>query len=783
MASLIPGYKYDVFISYRQKDNKGEKWVTGFVEALKTELESTFKDEISVYFDINSYDGLLETYDVEASLKEKLNCLIFIPILSRTYCDPRSFAWEHEFKAFVSLASKDKFGLKVKLPNGNIMNRVLPVCIHELDTSDIHLFESVTGAALRGIEFIYKEPGVNKPLTYEDDERRNFNGTRYILQINKVANAIRELIHGLNEEQDLPGKDKKNVKSPSGKKEFKMQNRTNTITGKPVKSLLAAGAFILLSIMALTLLVWPKVFNKNPIDKLKSSGKRIAVAVMPFQNMTSDTSWNVWQDGIQNELINNLTNSKELIIKQVEPLKALIQSKGLTSYASMTPTIAGNISQKLNANIFIYGNIKKAGEIIRISAQIIDPETQESIKSFQINGPPELILNMTDSLSKMVNNFLIVSELRKELPSFDKTYLSTSSPEALRFFIYGQNYFFKQDFPSAQDWLIQAVKVDSNFTQAISMLSLSYYNEYNLQLTISAYGNDNLIGQAKKWCLIAYRKKELVSIQEQININRIYAMCFETPKEVITCLNQLMDLDDQNPNIYFNLGSCYYDLYEYDKAIPEFEKGLDLYKKWGLKPKWSFDYAYLGEAYRKTGKTEAEEKLFKIAEEDFPGDPFIAYNQSVLALTKYDTLATKKYSDTGISYLKSIALSDASIYAVVASAYADAGRMDEAEKYYKKATALEPHNPFILNNLGYFLINNNRNIDAGIESAQKALELIPDYYDFQHTEGWGLFKKGKFKEAYDLLQKSWDSRMKNAVYSHDAFLHLEAAKKALADLK
>ena len=115
MASLIHGYEYDIFISYRQKDNKGDRWVSEFVQALKTELESTFKDNVSVYFDNNPHTGLLETHDVDDSLKEKLKCLIFIPVISRTYCDPRSFAWEHEFKAFVKQASQDQLGLKVKL--------------------------------------------------------------------------------------------------------------------------------------------------------------------------------------------------------------------------------------------------------------------------------------------------------------------------------------------------------------------------------------------------------------------------------------------------------------------------------------------------------------------------------------------------------------------------------------------------------------------------------------------------------------------------------------------
>src|SRR5512140_2533109 len=154
MASQVPGFEYDIFISYRQKDNKHDGWVTEFVDKLKGELESTFKEEISAYFDNNSHDGLLETHDVDASLREKLKCLIFIPIISRTYCDPKSFAWEHEFRVFVEQASKDKVGLKVKLPNGNVVNRVLPVRIYGLETSDIKLCESVLGGVLRGVDFI-----------------------------------------------------------------------------------------------------------------------------------------------------------------------------------------------------------------------------------------------------------------------------------------------------------------------------------------------------------------------------------------------------------------------------------------------------------------------------------------------------------------------------------------------------------------------------------------------------------------------------------------------------
>ena len=66
MSSLLPGHhpaspsgRHDIFVSYRQKDNRSDQWVTSFVQALKEELDATFKEEIYVYFDENPHDGLL----------------------------------------------------------------------------------------------------------------------------------------------------------------------------------------------------------------------------------------------------------------------------------------------------------------------------------------------------------------------------------------------------------------------------------------------------------------------------------------------------------------------------------------------------------------------------------------------------------------------------------------------------------------------------------------------------------------------------------------------------
>ena len=82
--------------------------------------------------------------------------------------------------------------MKITLPNGNVANRLLPVRINDLDNADIKLLESILGGVLRGVDFIYKDTGVNRPLrSKEDNPNDNLNHTIYRDQINKVALAIR----------------------------------------------------------------------------------------------------------------------------------------------------------------------------------------------------------------------------------------------------------------------------------------------------------------------------------------------------------------------------------------------------------------------------------------------------------------------------------------------------------------------------------------------------------------------------------------------------------------
>jgi tetratricopeptide (TPR) repeat protein len=539
---------------------------------------------------------------------------------------------------------------------------------------------------------------------------------------------------------------------------------------KPTKRRIIISNLIIAALLIVVgILAYPKIFKRNMLEKLRSSGERISVAVMPFQNMTGDTTKKFWQEMIQDNLITLLSNSEELKVRQTESINHLIQSKGLTNYASITPSIASNISQKLDANIFIYGSIKEIGSTIRLNAQLTDSKTQDVFKSFQVDGTTDKIIPTIDSLSVQVKNFLIISKLKREITSDMQPIIgSTNSPEAYRYLVLANNAGVKRDWSKAREFLLQAIKIDSN----------------NLAITIAlswSYSNQGMFEEGEKYCLKAYNKRDQMSEYLKTYVDYLYANYFKTPKEMIKCLIQLLDIDDQSPFLYTELGWNYDRLYQYDKAIQALEKSLEIYNKWGTKPYWDFSYTILADAYHKTGRFDLEKELYKKAQQDYPDDPWLILLQATLSLTENDTIEAKRYIDKYISTSTDNSASEADMKTDLANIYAEAGILDKAEEYLRQALSLESENTFRLNNLAYFLINKDRNINEGLELVEKALALSPDNFDYLDTKGWGLYMQGKYREALDIIQKSWDLRRKYSFYNHDAFLHLEAAKKAVAD--
>ena len=189
-ASIVSGFDCDIYVSYRYNDNKYDKWVSEFVEKLNQELSATLKDKLTVFYDTSPEEKRKDL--------QKIRSLILIPVISQTYCDVNSPVWKNEFKKFHAESLGDGIGSDVELLNGNRASRMIPVRIHDIDIEDVKLLESELSGGLRSIDFIYREEGVNRPLRPVDDEKLAApNRAMYRNQINKVANAIKEIISGI----------------------------------------------------------------------------------------------------------------------------------------------------------------------------------------------------------------------------------------------------------------------------------------------------------------------------------------------------------------------------------------------------------------------------------------------------------------------------------------------------------------------------------------------------------------------------------------------------------
>jgi TolB-like protein len=448
MASLIPRYEYDIFISYRQKDNKGNRWVSVFVEALKTELESTFKEDISIYYDENPHDGVLETHSVDKSLEGKLNCLIFIPIISQTYCDPKSFAWQHEFCAFNKLAKEDQFGRDIKLKNGNVASRILPIKIHDLDPEDKELLEKELGGILRCIEFIYKSAGVNRPLlAYEDHPQDNLNKTYYRDQINKVANAVKEIITVIKKPIQQEGKVSKEVV------------RAKPEHPKKLNPKIISTSVIVLAMIVLGYFFIPKLLKfSRPIEK--------SIAVLPFINDSPSDSITYFMNGVMEEILANLQTVKNLRV---------ISRTSVEQYRKQTKSIP-EIAKELGVNYIAEGSGQKYSNKFRFRVQLIRASKDSHLWAKSYEKEIKDVKDIFSIQSEIAQ--AIAEELEAAITSQEKQLIEkipTVNLEAYDAYLKGQFYLYKAtstDLDTAMQCFELAKDKDPQFARAYAGIGL-----------------------------------------------------------------------------------------------------------------------------------------------------------------------------------------------------------------------------------------------------------------------------------------------------------------------
>jgi tetratricopeptide (TPR) repeat protein len=760
MASILPGYEFDIFISYRQKDNRHDHWVSDFVDNLKGEIESTFKQEITIYFDENPHDGILETHDVGATLGEKMKCLIFIPILSRTYCDPKSFAWEHEFKAFVKMASEDQFGLKIRLPNGNVTSRVLPVLIHELDADDINEFESILGGVLRGIEFIYKSPGVNRPLRPdEENPHENLNKIYYRNQINKVANSLRDIVSGLKQTSNKavsghPTTIQAREDGPDEKTRFRLSKSH-------------FGIFSGLIVILIVFLGIKFFFHSNKI--VHDIDGRISIAVSRFENNSSDSTLNWLEDGIPELLRNNLAaNTKELSVQNSQTINEVYETIRHADKASVI-AIPEEIARRLRTSTYITGSYQKYGKKILTLAKLVDTNTNEVLWAGKTQGEIERISTLTDSLAIQLRNFLEIKALEKTAdPELEKGL--THSSDAYRLYIKGMNSLMKLDFESALDDFSGAVRIDSSFALAAFFVS----NTYDIMSVFDEAHTTQNRRLAIEWTKRTWPYRDKLPANYRLWYEMWYAYYVtKNSQDVIKYCNQIEQSDVRSRYLLRDIADTYYMIQSTEDAYRVNEKVEKLSSEWGDDFKFAPYYRNFAitciELKRYDRSSEIIDKGLRL----YPENEQLHYVKICLALAKNDTIA----ADNMLSEIaKKKNWTPVNVLSFKGFLYRDIKYYEMAIRCFRRSWNMDKKNAIMGSILGYFMILHNENSDEGMKLLKLFEKTNPGEWnnDVMYGTAYSLYRQRKFASADSLLKILSDS-------SQNAWVELDDLKKKVRD--
>lgn len=190
-----------------------------------------------------------------------------------------------------------------------------------------------------------------------------------------------------------------------------------------------------------------------------------SIAVMPFLDMSPGKDQEYFCDGMAEELINSLTHIKDLRV---------VARTSAFSFKGKNLDIR-DIGRKLNVDTVLEGSVRKAGDRIRITTQLIDVFEGYHMWSEKYDLVMDNVFAVQDEITLSIVDKLRVKLLGKEKEAILKRY--TENLEAYNFYLKGRFFTDKMTadgLRKAIDYFEQAIEQDSQYALAYTGLADSY---------------------------------------------------------------------------------------------------------------------------------------------------------------------------------------------------------------------------------------------------------------------------------------------------------------------
>lgn len=341
-----------------------------------------------------------------------------------------------------------------------------------------------------------------------------------------------------------------------------------------------------------------------------------SIVVLPFVDMSPAGDQEYFSDGLAEDVINALTHIKDF---RVAARTSAFSFKGKQIDARV-------IGRKLNVNTVLEGSIQKAGDRLRVTAQLINARDGYHLWSEQYDRVMADVFSIQDEITSAIVDALRIELLDRERSAVSKRY--TQNLDAYHLYLKGRHHWNRSttdEFWKAIDLFQEATHTDPTYALAYAGLADAYASLGDAGH--SAISPKEAFSTAKVATMKALELDEGLSeahaslghlmmhefewsdaereFRRAIELNPNYATAYRffahffaavgRSREAIVTLEKALDLDPMSLGTLTDLGVLHYFAREYDQAIEHYRKALE------MDPGFARAHVTMGSAYAKKG--------------------------------------------------------------------------------------------------------------------------------------------------------------------------------------
>ncbi len=470
---------------------------------------------------------------------------------------------------------------------------------------------------------------------------------------------------------------------------------------------------------------------------MSGTGWESSIAVLPFKDLSPEKDQEFFCDGVTEEILTNLGNLNKLkVIARTSVMKF-----------KNTENSVSQIGKELNVENILEGSASKIGNRIRIHAQLVRSEDEAHLWSqhYDYEYQVDSIFAIYDDISERIATNLLAALTPEEEKKIKSN--RPSNTEAYEFYLKGHYFHNKfllshyvEDFDTAENMLLKAIELDSNYVSNYSELADLYNTYYNYKVR-TAEEKDKYLKLQENFIRIAS-----ILDSNSARVNNVKGSIYWAKGEIEKAYQyykrsielDINDIDNicQFGYFFINRGLYYQGIKFYNKA-----KELD--------PLYLLPYFQIGMINHFMGQLNEAEIYYKKVLEIDPKD--------VLTLSMYARLLydMKKYNEAKEISLKfeQVGQDTGRIIYLRALRYAVNGEKEKALKIFSKP------------NLRLYLY---------LGMKEEAISILQDRFEEEKKEGLSRFLRLKNDTLYDKIRS--DPRFQEILAKHKE-LYEENLKK------